>query len=177
MAKNRSKISDHSYLARVTWLHRDYFDFIVSKGIQTESPRYRLIRDSNNAYDKNAVSVYVNQFKVGYLDAQLAKIIAPLLDDGHVFRIVHEYSFKGNNYEEKYDNDYGDGFYRELRILIYDELEIASTKGVEIATDLYNSLRYPLVDASLNDQSSKPNGGCIPIVLLTFLFFYSILTT
>ena len=42
-----------------------------------------FIREPQNAYDKNAIAVYCNGYKIGHLSAELAADLAPLIDNGN----------------------------------------------------------------------------------------------
>lgn len=52
--------------------------------------RYLLVRESENEYDPNAVAVYGNGRRVGYLSAAKAEALAPLLDqlDADAFEVA-----------------------------------------------------------------------------------------
>lgn len=56
----------------------------------------KLMREPNNHYDPNAIAVFKNSDKVGYLSRVLAKNMAPKLDNGDQYK-VHVMSL-GNGY-------------------------------------------------------------------------------
>ena len=87
------------------------FDYADKAGIRCDSKSYRLVRDKSNPHDPNAVSFYINQVKVGYVERAAAKSIAPKMDDGDIFSARHIHSTKGSHYDSKFDNDYNDGYY------------------------------------------------------------------
>ncbi len=41
-----------------------------------------FIREPNNSYDKNAIKLYVNNIHIGYVKGELAKTVAPIIDNG-----------------------------------------------------------------------------------------------
>lgn len=61
----------------------------ASLGVNT---RFELERDPNNRHDKNAIKVnviepHLGNVWIGWIGAEYAKMIAPLMDDGVEFRI------------------------------------------------------------------------------------------
>jgi len=54
----------------------------------------RLRREFDNPYDKNAVAVFICDKKIGYLNRQLASVLAPKIDSGIIFH-THILKIKG----------------------------------------------------------------------------------
>lgn len=150
--------SNYHYRANITWLYKYDFDKIDMYGYLQDGHRYRIKRDTENLYDSNAVAVYVSELKVGYLESGLASTIAPLLDSGHIFSFVHEYSKKSENYSKKYDDERGDGYYRKLTITIFDETSIHKAQGKEIDPILKERL--------VKTPDPIPGSGCGCLMLL-----------
>lgn len=187
MAKERFRRTDYSIDTEVRCLSWYDFDTAVEHKVQYDSTSYRLVREPNNATDKNAVLVFLSQLKIGYLPKNVAKIVGVKMDAGDAFSIVHRHSSRGNHYDAKYDNDYSDGYYRDLHISVYNESEIARAKGVDIDPELVDRLTHLPQDQKLGSgfrnakvKAEVPQSGCmlllgglalVPIIIILIFFF------
>lgn len=147
--------SDNSYMAQVKMLHVFGFDDADDAGIRYDSSKYRLIREPSNPVDPNAVVVYISQLKVGYLEWEVAADVAPEMDAGDVFSARHDHSKRSNYYNQKYDNDHGDGYYRDLHVQVYNESVIAIAKGKVITEEETARLRTLHIDPRLTNRNSE----------------------
>ncbi|MDR6808880.1 hypothetical protein J2Y45_006094 [Dyadobacter sp. BE34] len=165
--------SDNSVQAEIKMLADFGFDYADKAGIRYDSKSYRLVREKFNPYDANAIVLYINQVKIGYVERGVAKLIAPQMDEGDVFSARHVHSTKGNHYEEKFDNKYNDGYYRNLTVQIYNESAISRDKGQPLPTEVTNSLSTLLRNPSLSDKHNERDrvggGGCGCMVLMVAL--------
>ncbi len=184
MAKERFRRTDYSIDTNVTFLSKFGFDQAVTHKAQYDSNRYRLARDYNNNSDPNAVFVFISQLCVGYLPSQTASIVAPLMDAGDMFSVVHRHSSKGNYYDRKYDNEYSDGYYRDLNISLYNESEIARAKGEEFSIELLAELSKLHNDPVFGSTAPKhvpissmsKNSGCVVFILAGLLIAFTALS-
>lgn len=71
-------------------------------GYRPEEVSLAFVRDYNNKFDRNAVKIVASidtdkWFTVGYLKAQLAAVIAPMMDSGHeVVSVLEQITGRGN---------------------------------------------------------------------------------
>jgi len=164
---------DNSIRADIKMLSDFGFDYANTAGIRYDSKSYRLVRDKLNPHDSNAIALYINQVKVGYVEQSVAKLIAPQMDVGDVFSARHVHSTKGEHYNPEFDNNYNDGYFRELSVQIYNESAIARDKGQEISADLVSSLsnlaKNPALSDKHNERDRVGGGGCGCIIALMAL--------
>lgn len=154
----------------VAFLAKYDFDYAVGRNILYHHDKYRLIRERNNPHDPNAVAVYVNQVKLGYIPRTKLSRITPKMDNGDVFRVWVNKADYGNEYNPRQDNSYSDGYYRKLTIEIFNESEEARESGTELDYDRGHHLAHKVFDPDLKppavfDGAAKP-GGCGCLVLL-----------
>lgn len=51
-----------------------------------DKTKITLVREPNNAYDKNAIAIFANDnLHVGYIPKQYATLLAPMIDEGRKF--------------------------------------------------------------------------------------------
>jgi len=149
----------------VVALSKYSFDRAFELGIYKTSHRYRLIREKINPHDPNAVLVYIDRLKIGYLPRHMAKPVAHAIDNGDAYSVKYKYAVKGDDYDKKYDNDYSDGYYRRLELDITNESAYSRALGIGMTQEEYNILMtLPSGAAVHNDE---PSGcGCIaPVVI------------
>lgn len=180
MAKERFRRTDYSIDSNVTFLAKFDFDEAVRRQVQRDSDRYRLVRDYNNSMDSNAIFVYNDQLCVGYLPKEVARKLAPLMDAGDVFTIVHRFSSRGNHYDSKYDNEFSDGYYRDLNISIYNESEIAKAQGKDLdpkftAKAEEFTIRTNPIRPRVSQTAPASTGGCLVFIIASVGFLSVIL--
>lgn len=165
--------SDNSVRAEIKMLSDYGFDYADKAGIRYNSQSYRLVRDKYNPNDPNAIALYINQVKIGYVERSVASLIAPEMDSGDVFSARHVHSTKGQHYNPKFDNDYNDGYFREMEVQIYNESAIMRDKGQSISTEVVSNLsnlsRNPSLSYKHNQRDRVGGGGCGCMVLLVTL--------
>lgn len=169
MAKERFRRTDYSIDSNVTFLSKFDFDQAVRRGAQRDSDRYRLVRDYENSIDRNAIFIFNDDLCIGYLPKEVVKKLAPLMDAGDVFSVIHRYSARGEHYDANYDNKYNDGYFRDLRISIYNESEIAKAKGKELDPKFTTKAEEPRVPRSNTPKTTNAapanTGGCLVFLI------------
>lgn len=175
--------TDNSVYSNIKMLSEFGFDYAVDSGVRYESKAYRLIRDKSNPHDANAIALYIYQIKVGYVERSIAKNIAPQMDSGDAFSARHFNSSNARDYNEKFDNKYGDGYYRQLSVQIYNESAIARAKGQELSPEVYSSLHTIIQNPKLSSKYnpgkqdiSSNTGGCGCLVALLILASSAVMT-
>jgi len=69
------------------------FDIVKRKRLVKDKSTYSMKREPDNRHDPNAIAVYINEYKVGYVPRNDAKVLAPQMDRGDVFTLyLSEYN-------------------------------------------------------------------------------------
>lgn len=151
----------------VVALSKYSFDRAYELDIYKTSHRYRLIREKTNPYDPNAVLVYIDRLKSGYLPRHVAKPVAHAIDNGDAYSVKYKYARKGSDY----DNDYSDGYYRRLEIEITNESAYSKALGIEMTMEEYNILMTLPAGPNVHLDESSGRGCIAPVVIVVIVLF------
>ena len=77
--KSTKKYEFHSKIAGTSFNEIDKLDI-------SEGDELKLVREPNNKFDKNAIIVMWNMYKLGYIRKELAKDMAVAMDKGRVYK-------------------------------------------------------------------------------------------
>lgn len=75
-------LDTHSKIAGVTMKNDNNQNIQELLSMFKPNDKLTFIREPNNPYDKNAIKLYANNTHIGYVKGELAKTVAPIIDNG-----------------------------------------------------------------------------------------------